>query len=127
MRLGMGCQECTSRERQFLAGSSHSAASLARVKAALMRRGRTEHEAEDLLQDAWVRLACYAREQPVDKPEAFLIRAVMNLSIDAYRSRLAHGTDVLLDDVVLVNMSPPPRRCCSPANASPASASAWRV
>ncbi|MBK1687837.1 RNA polymerase sigma factor [Rubrivivax gelatinosus] len=79
---------------------------LARVKAALMRRGRTEHDAEDLLQEAWVRLACYAREQPVDKPEAFLMRAAMNLSIDAYRSRLAHGTEVLLDDVVLVDMSP---------------------
>lgn len=31
----------------------------AKVKAALMRRGRSEHDAEDLVQEAWVRLAQY--------------------------------------------------------------------
>lgn len=81
-------------------------ASLARVKAALMRRGRTEHDAEDLLQEAWVRLACYQREQTVDKPEAFLMRAAMNLSIDAYRMRQSHGEEVQFEDVLLVDSSP---------------------
>lgn len=78
----------------------------ARVKAALVRRGRSEHDADDLLQEAWVRLACYESEKPVDKPEAFLMRAALNLSIDAYRLRQSHGEEVLLEDVVLVDTSP---------------------
>jgi RNA polymerase sigma factor (sigma-70 family) len=77
-----------------------------RVKGALMRRGRSEHDAEDLLQEAWVRLACYEREQPVEKPEAFLMRAALNLSIDAHRLRQSHGEEVVLEDVVLVDTSP---------------------
>jgi RNA polymerase sigma factor (sigma-70 family) len=77
-----------------------------RVKAALLRRGRSEHDADDLLQEAWVRLASYEREQPVEKPEAFLMRAALNLSIDAYRLRQSHGEEVLLDNVVLVDTSP---------------------
>lgn len=71
-----------------------------------MRRGRTEHEADDLVQEAWIRLECYRREQPVDEPEAFLMRAALNLSIDAHRSRLARGEEVLLEDVVLVDTRP---------------------
>ena len=57
----------------------------ARVRSALMRRGRTEQDAEDLVQEAWVRLACYERGQTVAEPEAFLMRTALNLSIDAHR------------------------------------------
>ena len=71
-----------------------------------MRRGRTEHEADDLVQEAWIRLECYRREQPVDNTEAFLMRAALNLSIDAHRSRLSRGEEVTLDDVVLVDNRP---------------------
>ncbi len=78
----------------------------ARVRAALMRRGRNRHDADDLVQEAWVRLACYEREQVVDKPEAFLMRAALNLSIDAHRLRVSHGEEVLLDDVVLIDAAP---------------------
>lgn len=77
-----------------------------RVRAALMRRGRTRHDADDLVQEAWVRLACYERRQTVDEPEAFLMRAALNLSIDAYRASRNHGEQVLLDDVVLVDSTP---------------------
>ena len=81
-------------------------AALSRVRAALMRRGRTAHDADDLVQEAWVRLACYEREQTVAKPEAFLMRTALNLSIDAYRARASHGEEVLLDEVVLVDTTP---------------------
>lgn len=77
-----------------------------RVRAALMRRGQTEHEADDLVQEAWIRLECYQREQPVDEPEAFLMRAALNLSIDAHRARRARGEEVVLDEVVLVDGRP---------------------
>lgn len=78
----------------------------AKVKSALMRRGRTEHDADDLLQDAWVRLASYERNQVVDEPEAFLMRVALNLSIDMHRSRMTRGDEVLLEDVVLVDAAP---------------------
>jgi RNA polymerase sigma factor (sigma-70 family) len=81
-------------------------AALARVKAALIRRGRTVHDADDLVQEAWVRLACYERAQTVIKPEAFLMRAALNLSIDTHRMRLNHGDEVLLEEVVLIDATP---------------------
>jgi len=78
----------------------------ARVKGALLRRGRTVHDADDLLQEAWIRLATYASELPVERPEAFLMRVALNLSIDSHRMRQTHGEEVLLEDVVLVDMTP---------------------
>lgn len=81
-------------------------AAMSRVRAALMRRGRTAHDADDLVQEAWVRLACYEREQPVHQPEAFLMRTALNLSIDAHRTRVNHGEEVLLEEVFLVDTSP---------------------
>ena len=77
-----------------------------RVKSALMRRGRSAHDADDLLQEAWVRLACYERDQPVHQPEAFLMRAALNLSIDSHRRRLGQGEEVELDDEVLIDTTP---------------------
>lgn len=81
-------------------------AALARAKAALVRRGRTLHDADDLVQEAWVRLACYEREQTVDKPEAFLMRTALNLSIDAHRTRVSRGEEVVVDEVVLIDAAP---------------------
>jgi len=81
-------------------------ATFARVKSALMRRGRSEQDADDLVQEAWVRLACYAQEQEVERPEAFLMRAALNLSIDAHRARVTRGEELMLEDVVLVDASP---------------------
>lgn len=81
-------------------------AAFSRVRAALVRRGRSLHDADDLVQEAWVRLACYEREQIVAKPEAFLMRTALNLSIDAHRARVSHGVEVLLDEVVLVDSAP---------------------
>ncbi|HEY1130523.1 MAG TPA: RNA polymerase sigma factor [Roseateles sp.] len=80
---------------------------LARARGALRRRGRTEHEAEDLVQEAWLRLARYETEkQPVDRPAAFLIRTALNLSIDEYRTTVNHGEQVMLEDVVLIDTAP---------------------
>ena len=72
-----------------------------------MRRGRTAHEADDLVQEAWVRLACYESDQPIERPEAFLMRTALNLSIDAHRAQVTRGDDVLADEVVLVDLGPP--------------------
>lgn len=80
---------------------------LERVRVALRRRGRSEHEAEDLVQEAWLRLARYEDEkQPVDRPEAFLMRTALNLSIDAHRASAGRGEHVVLEDVVLIDTTP---------------------
>lgn len=80
---------------------------LAKVRGALQRRGRTEHEAEDLVQEAWLRLARYEDEkQLVEQPEAFLMRTALNLSIDAHRASSVRGEHVLLEQVVLVDTTP---------------------
>jgi len=83
-------------------------AALSRVKVALMRRGRTTHDADDLVQEAWIRLACYDSEAAVRQPEAFLMRVALNLSIDAHRTRMSHGEEVMIDDVVLIDTAPTP-------------------
>ncbi len=80
---------------------------VATVKGALLRRGRTQHEAEDLVQEAWIRLACYEDERaPVEQPEAFLMRTALNLSIDAHRTSAGRGEHTVLDDVVLIDTAP---------------------
>lgn len=79
---------------------------VSKVRAALMRRGRTAHDADDLVQEAWLRLACYERKERVEQPEAFLMRVATNLSTDWYRSRAHHGEEVMLDHVVLIDAAP---------------------
>jgi len=58
---------------------------LARLKSYLRHRGRSEEDAEDLIQEAFLRLEVYRRENHVIEPEAFLVRTVANLSVDKYR------------------------------------------
>lgn len=71
-----------------------------------MRRGRSEQDADDLVHEAWIRLAQFSREQPVEQPEAFLMKAALNLSIDAHRAKAVRGEEVLLEDVVIVDGRP---------------------
>jgi RNA polymerase sigma-70 factor (ECF subfamily) len=76
------------------------------TKGVLMRRGRTVHEAEDLVQDAYVRMARFEMKEAVIEPEAFLMHAALNLSKDAYRANTHHGEQLVLEDAVLVDPAP---------------------
>src|SRR5882672_1438806 len=51
----------------------------------LRRKGRSHEDAEDLIQEAMLRLHLYGRTVPVVNEEAFLRQAVTNLSIDQHR------------------------------------------
>jgi RNA polymerase sigma-70 factor (ECF subfamily) len=54
-----------------------------RLKKLLQRRGNTREEAEDLIQQAFLRVKVYCDEGgEVKEPEAFLVRTVLNLSRD---------------------------------------------
>jgi len=83
--------------RQHAAMMKNWQAVFSRVKAALMRRGRSADEADDLVHEAWIRLAFYERERRVEEPEAFLMRAALNLSTDVYRAERRRGEQVLVD------------------------------
>jgi RNA polymerase sigma factor (sigma-70 family) len=79
---------------------------LANIRAALQRRGSSEQDAEDLVQEAWIRLTGYQREKVVDQPEAFMMRTALNLSIDAHRARMTRGEEVLVEELVLIDLGP---------------------
>eukprot|EP01031_Cornospumella_fuschlensis_P020646 gene20646-25312_t len=79
---------------------------LANIRAVLLRRGNSAQDAEDLVQEAWVRLAGYQREQVVAQPEAFMMRAALNLSIDAHRARMTRGDEVLVEEAVIIDLAP---------------------
>lgn len=81
-------------------------ATFASIRAALRRRGATAQDADDLVQEAWVRLACYEGGASVQRPEAFMMRTALNLAVDAHRMKVAHGEQVLVDDVVLMDTTP---------------------
>jgi RNA polymerase sigma factor (sigma-70 family) len=57
----------------------------ARLMKFLRRKGRSREDAEDLIQEAMLRLHVYGRDTPVVNEEAFLRHAAYNLSIDEHR------------------------------------------
>lgn len=66
----------------------------------LRRKGRSREDAEDLIQEAMLRLHVYCQVAPVANEEAFLRHAVHNLSIDQHRrDRLDLRRSVSIDDV----------------------------
>lgn len=66
----------------------------------LRRKGRSREDAEDLIQEAMLRLHLYGRNAPVANEEAFLRHAAHNLSIDQHRrDRLDLRREVSIEDV----------------------------
>jgi RNA polymerase sigma factor (sigma-70 family) len=66
----------------------------------LRRKGRSQEDAEDLIQEAMLRLHVYGREVAVANEEAFLRHAVHNLSVDQHRrDRPDLRREVPIDDL----------------------------
>lgn len=75
----------------------------------LRRRGESHHDAEDLVQEAFLRLHEYLRSgEEVRQPRSFLTRTALNLAIDHGRSRDRHPTETL-ENVVLIDLSSSPQ------------------
>jgi RNA polymerase sigma-70 factor (ECF subfamily) len=74
----------------------------------LRSRGRSVDDAEDLIQEAFLRLQVYCREHTVEKPEAFLVRTALNLSIDRARHDRSQPVDYVIEKLTLVDPSPSP-------------------
>ena len=90
-----------------------SAAWISRLLKLLKRQGQSQEDAEDLIQDAFVRLAEYCRTAEVRNEAAFLERTVTNLSIDRYRHHVRHPSadapiEELAETLPLLDPQPSP-------------------
>lgn len=80
------------------------------LKKLLRRRGATPEQAEDLVQEAVLRLHAYTREGGrVQNQEAFLTRTAFNLAVDAHRhSRADHYESEPVEELDLEAIEPTP-------------------
>jgi len=83
---------------------------LRRLKKLLRRGGATPDDAEDLVQEAMLRLHAYARAGgEVRDPEAFVKRTAFNLAVDVHRSSRSDRYELAsVEDLELIDMSPAP-------------------
>jgi RNA polymerase sigma factor (sigma-70 family) len=79
-----------------------------RLRKLLRRKGRVRDEADDLIQEAFLRLHEYRKSRQVLEPEAFLVRTVQNLSIDAHRLKARRGVEIAADEEVQRLIDPRP-------------------
>ena len=87
---------------------------LARLKRYLRHRGRTDEDADDLIQEAFLRLEVYGREKEVEHEEAFLMRTVANLSVDKHRhDTVLEVVDVPVDELEILDTRPSPDQICA--------------
>jgi len=70
----------------------------------IARATRNSDEAEDLLHAAFLRLAEYRRENRVENPSAFVVRAAVNMKADEVRHRRVRN-ETPLDVADLVDIS----------------------
>jgi RNA polymerase sigma factor (sigma-70 family) len=69
-----------------------------RVQKMLTRKGRTRQEAEDLVQDAYLKMQEYCNKGgEIRQPEAFLVRTALRLAINARRDQ---HLDLYVDESV---------------------------
>jgi RNA polymerase sigma factor (sigma-70 family) len=90
-------------------------ARFARLMKVVRRRGRSQEEAEDLIQEAFLRLHEYCRTTEVRNEEAFLARTVSNLAINEYRrGRIVSYVDQTVEQLEqstgLADTTPGPER-----------------
>jgi RNA polymerase sigma factor (sigma-70 family) len=80
-----------------------------RLMGLLRRRGRTTADAEDIIQEAFLKLETYCRRQEVKDAEAFLVRTALNISIDSHRKgKRSRLVPEAVEDLVLTDPRPLP-------------------
>jgi RNA polymerase sigma factor (sigma-70 family) len=97
---------------------SRLAVRVARLMKVCRRRGRSQEEAEDLIQEAFLRLHEYGLKAEVRDEEAFLARTLSNLAINEYRrerivSFAGETLEELEQSIGLSDSSPGPERICA--------------
>jgi len=80
-----------------------------KLRRLLRSRGRSVDDADDLIQEAFLRLHLYCQERTVRTPEAFLVRTALNLSADQYKRERQMRTETgTLEKLTLVDPNPAP-------------------
>jgi RNA polymerase sigma-70 factor (ECF subfamily) len=75
----------------------------------LRRHGRSRDDADDLIQEAFLRLHLYCQDDEVQKQDAFLMRTVLNLSVDLHRKEHRHlYCEESLESLLLIDVKPTP-------------------
>ena len=86
----------------------------AKIRRVLRRRGRSHDDADDLIQEAFLRLHVYCRDHAIRNTGGFLFRTALNLAYDrSRRDRVAAVVPVALDELPLVDPYPPPDEVCA--------------
>ena len=84
-----------------------------KLRRLLRSRGRSSDDADDLIQEAFLRLQVYCREHEVQKTEAFLVRTALNLSTDMYKRQVsAAAASFTLQALEAAQVAPPADEVC---------------
>ena len=79
------------------------------LRITLQKRGASPDEAEDLVQEAFLKFETYRQTSDVREPEGFVVRTALNLAVDAGRRKgRSPFSPRALDDYVLLDSSPRP-------------------
>lgn len=89
-----------------------------KLKHLLRRRGQSPEDAEDLVQEAFLRLQAFLNKgHEVQRPEGFLVRTALNLAVDASRRANREHRDQFelqsIEELSLVDLSPSPEELLS--------------
>ncbi|MEJ1965032.1 MAG: sigma-70 family RNA polymerase sigma factor [Gammaproteobacteria bacterium] len=79
------------------------------LRSLLRRRGQSRDDADDLIQEAFLRLHIYCQEEEVQQQDAFLTRTVLNLLVDSHRK--AHRdlySEEPIESLSLIDLRPTP-------------------
>ena len=80
-----------------------------RLRAMLERRGNSREDAQDYVQEAFVRLEVAKQDQEIREPEAFVVRAALNYAIDqSRRAKRAPFSPTPLEEYEIVDPTPGP-------------------
>jgi len=79
------------------------------LRVTLQKRGASADDAEDLVQEAFLKFETYRQTAEVREPEAFVVRTALNLAIDAGRRKgRSPFSPKAVEDYRLADSSPGP-------------------
>ena len=81
---------------------------LAKARRAVLRRGVSEEDADELVQDAFLKIEQYEQRHEARSREALLVTAAVNLSIDRARRRARSPFVEIADFHAIADMTPDP-------------------